>query len=553
LHSHFPHTDDIGVADTLINKNLCDTLSEKYEKYSNIMPVKYLTANLFNYQEDCKKYNDIYSYISIPSHWTYAPFQFIFTKLILSYNHTKYYEEIKYYGRIPSFIFYIIGLILFSYFIISKKYLGIKDLNQASSVILLALLSLELRVLSAQMESYAIGFFSGLVIIISTLKLYQPRKFLDIFIRCIPISIGISMQYQGLFLAMATISSLTILLLTEKSNLIQFKKISYIGICLIIQSIIYMPFLIKNIGYSLNWNAGSSHEFIVSGNTFYLRIFDLFRLLINETIYNLYFIITPIKLEENQIILFGLLFFLLSIMGLIYLYENKSVFINRYIFLYSLIYIFINIILLFIGKISFGPTRHSIYYLLPTLILITYGLSWLKVKFFKYDLSKIFYVFIFSLAIVSIYKFHHFSKERNDLLTKEFIEYNFPVDSFDIIVGDSIEPIFIENIKEKYFNIYSNLNCEKFDKALVGAGMKKLIIYTRDESSEIRNPIFLNKILNGYSKKCGYSEFEIRVGKPYQFRSYPRFDQVDISNKTENGTNSLYLYKGEINFLPKKE
>ena len=119
VSSHFTHIDDIGVADTLINNKLCEILDEKREKYSSIPVLKDLYKRIAADPSSCEFLNGVYSYVAVPAYWTYAPVQFFFTKISLSMLNTNSYEVIKYAGRLPSFVFYIFGVLAFVYLLAS--------------------------------------------------------------------------------------------------------------------------------------------------------------------------------------------------------------------------------------------------------------------------------------------------------------------------------------------------------------------------------------------------------------------------------------------------
>ena len=203
VSSHFTHVDDIGVANTLMNWKLCDTLDEKREKYMAMPGLKMLYEKIATDQNTCELLNGVYSYVSVPAHWTYAPVQFIFTKISLSTLDTNTYEAIKYAGRFPSFVFYIFGVLAFVYLLGSKKYLDYQNVALIATLLLILGMSLELRIMASQMESFAIGVLSGVLIFGSMLSLYKNASFTlkAIFPRSIVMTIGIAMQYQGVFLA----------------------------------------------------------------------------------------------------------------------------------------------------------------------------------------------------------------------------------------------------------------------------------------------------------------------------------------------------------------
>ena len=118
LKRHFTHIDDIGVAESLLIRNLDyrDDCSKINPSDIPILAAKIFTRDL---EKLCRLNASINRLSLVSSLWTYAPFQFYTTQALLNRTKSYDYNEIKLLGRLPSYIFYIIGVCSF-FLLISK-------------------------------------------------------------------------------------------------------------------------------------------------------------------------------------------------------------------------------------------------------------------------------------------------------------------------------------------------------------------------------------------------------------------------------------------------
>jgi hypothetical protein len=549
VSSHFTHIDDIGVANTLINMKLCETLDEKREKYSSMPVIKAIYEKITADPNTCELLNSIYSYVAVPAHWTYAPFQFFFTKLSLSTLNTNSYEAIKYAGRLPSFIFYILGLLAFVYLFASRKYLDYKNPVLIAALALLLGMSLELRIYASQMESYAIGVLSGVLIFGATLSIYKNETytFKEIFTRASVMSIGIGMQYQGVFLAFSCILALIIV----DFRCLGIKKAAKRCISLISLNIIlglyYLPFLIKNFGRGTHhYNAGPTNQYIVTGHSYYERFVDLVRLFSEHTFYNIYTISTSIQTESFFTLGLGFLLTLLLILGLVVLYINRQNPESLLIFLVLFIYILTIVVLVFFGALSFSPTRHSLYHLFPLLLGISAGLRWITSKFSRSWIQLSIFLTSLVIALTSLLLFNSFSIQRNDPLSQKLMRQYFSLLNTELIIGDAIELAFFDTTKDKFIEVNERAPCDKFRLAVTGKEVLQLGIYTKQNSSKLTNEIYTGEFLTGFAKSCGFVFNHISVTDIQRVFSFESLQQIDISAKTQNVGNTVYLYSAKL-------
>ena len=549
VSSHFTHVDDIGVADTLINRKLCDTLDEKREKYSVMPGLKILYEKIAAKPGICELLNGVYSYVAVPAHWTYAPVQFFFTKISLSTLDTSTYEATKSAGRLPSFISYILGVLAFVYLLAARKYLDYNNTALIAALVLILGMSLELRIYASQMESYAIGLLSGVLIFGATLSLYKNESYTlkAIFPLSVVMGIGIGMQYQGIFLAFACVSALLIV----DFRCLGIKKAAKRCISLISMNILlgfyYLPFLIKNFGRgTYSWNNGPSKQYIVTGHSYFERFIDLLRLFFNHTFYNVYTIATSIQTESVFTLALGALLSLLFALGLVALYITRQNTENLFIFLVLFIYIFTVAALVFSGALSFSPTRHSLYHLFPLLLGTAFGLKWIASKFSSTWFETVMFSTSLVIALISLVAFKGFSMQRSDPLSQEVISKYFPLSDTDLVIGENPELVFFDTIKDKFIYFYEHAPCDKFKRAVTGKGVLQLGMYTKKNSSQLTNEIYASEYFTGFAKRCGFANYHMRVADIQRVFSFESPQQIDISNKTQNGANTIYLYSAKL-------
>ena len=546
--SHFTHHDDIGVANTLINNKLCEILDEKREKYSAMPVLNVLYEKIASDSSACELLNSVYSYVAVPAHWTYAPVQFFFTKISLSTLNTNSYEAIKYAGRLPSFVFYILGVLAFVYLLASRKYLDYKNTALIAALALVLGMSLELRIFASQMESFAIGVLSGVLIFGATLSVYKNKYFTfkAIFLRSIVMSIGIAMQYQGIFLATACVVSLFLVDFIFEKSQVAFKRIIYIAFSMTFLSIFYLPFLLKNFGRGVNWNAGPNNTFIVSGASFFDRLIDLVRLLSHETFYNIYAISSSLQISSVYSTVNGFVLVLLFVCGLVQLYQTRSNPENILTLLVLIFYMVVTAVILLLGAISFGPTRHSLYHLFPLLLGVAFGLK-LIISRFSSSLLELF-IFLTSLivALTSLAAFNSFSIQRIDPLSQEVISKYFPLTNTDLIIGENIELALFDTVKDKFILVNERPQCDKFKLAVTDKNDLQLGLYTKLNTSKLTDDTYSTEILTAFAEYCGLNNYQMRIADIQRVFSFESPQQIDISDKTQNGANSIYLYRARL-------
>jgi hypothetical protein len=456
---------------------------------------------------------------------------------------------------LPSFIFYIGGVVAFVHLLTSRKYLAYNNTVLTAALALILGMSLELRIYASQMESYSIGLLSGVLIFGATLSLYKVESytFKGIFPQSIVMSIGIGMQYQGVFLAFACV--LALLIVDFRCLGIRTAVIKCVGLISIniVIGLYYLPFLIKNVGRTISYNAGSSNEYIVTGSSYYEKFIDLIRLFFEHTFYNVYAMATAIQTEGVFALSFGFLLTLLFVLGLVALYINRSNPQSLLIFLVLFIYVFIFTFLVYCGVLSFSPTRHSLYHLFPLILGVAFGLKLITSEFPGSCIELCIFSSSLIIAIISLALFYNFSIKRIDPLSSKVISQYFPLASTDLIIGDAFELSFFETTKDKFIYVNERMPCDKLKRAITGKEILQLGIYTKQTTSKLTDGTYIGESLTNFAKRCAFVVNQMAVTDIQLVFSFESLQQTDISTKTQNGANTVYLYRAMLRVCPRIE
>jgi hypothetical protein len=379
--------------------------------------------------------------------------------------------------------------------------------NQSALVVALTLsilliLSLEYRIFAAQMHSYAIGIVANLTFLYAYLRIvyFEAKSYRSILISCFLFSMAIAMQYQSLLMVMAGLGAILVCHLKSTRKL--SRKFILHFIFMVIATVFISYCLVGNISElssrGVNWNAGPHGEFIVKGGATIDRIISFITLLMIQTPENLYAIFSGIQLPNTAANIFGMMIFFVCFAGLLFLWKKRNHKISFaflvFIFLYACIYG----ALIFIGKLSFSPTRHFLFFLPIVLILIGYGANELK----KWMPASVLKLAVLAYCLGSISLFPVFAKERIDkLATGKFTGLAQHSDaSFLLYGGIDIEPLFTESATQLpiFWYIPAELNCD--DKEILIPQNRTLRFMTYDKqvgssSNELQNFSYLQDLI----------------------------------------------------------
>ena len=289
LKRHFTHIDDIGVAESLLIRNLDyrDDCSKINRNDIQILAAKIFTRDL---EKICRLNASINRLSLVSSLWTYAPFQFYATQALLNRTKSYDYDEIKLLGRLPSYIFYIIGV--YGFLLLTSKIFSKKKFGCYIPWMLITMVafSLEQRIYSAQMESYSIGLLSNCLAIWCLCSIYRvsERSYLQLIAFSAILAVSISMQYQAILLVCSGLIAIGLFNLPNIFKFSHLKKFSFLTISTVLFSYCMVGNVLGFSNRALNWNIGISGEFAVKGATFSERVLNFLNVIFSNAPYNFY-------------------------------------------------------------------------------------------------------------------------------------------------------------------------------------------------------------------------------------------------------------------------
>lgn len=548
LKQHFTHIDDIGVAESLLIRNL-DYRDNCAEIEDGNLPI--IVAKIFikDSEKICKLHISLNRLSLVSSLWTYAPFQFYTTQYLLKRNASYSYDEIKLLGRLPSFGFYIVGILCFFGLTV-----GIFNREKYGAYIpwilmTLAALSLEQRIYAAQMESYSIGLLSNCVVIwcLFHLQPIQDRSFLKLGGISALLALAVAMQYQAILLVASGLIAIGLINLSHI-----FKSKFFLKFTFLVSSTVFFSYLLVGnvLGFSnraVNWNAGINKEFLVSGSNIIERWFNFFNILSDNFFYNFYSIISGIELSSALANYFGFIFSALFLLGLTQLcLKRKSL---PFLFHLSFVYIAVYLLFVFFGKLTFSPTRHFLYYLPFILIVCGFGFQFIMECLARIRLApQIFLTIICCYCLVSIIKFDSFYNKRIDLITEELFSSQITKHQPSFLLYDSfdIETLFIEKLR--YFPMFQlnipEANCNNFQIYSPATNEIKFITFSKRRSEFDLNDPYVGNFLESVIGNCFVPHSKNNIASARKISDLFRIEsaiEIDLSNKTKNGSNSYYL------------
>jgi hypothetical protein len=549
LKQHFTHIDDIGVAESLLIRNL-DYRDNCKKIKDNNLPT--LAAKIFikDPEKICQLHTSFNRLTLISRLWTYAPFQFYTTQYLLKRNISYTYEEIKFRGRLPSFGFYILGVLCFfglTFSIFQREKFGAYIPWILTP---LAALSLEQRIYAAQMESYSIGLLSNCIAIWSLYRLepIQDKSYLKLGGISALLAIAVAMQYQAILLVASGLMAIGLMNLSNSFKPKFVTKFSF----LVCSAVFFSYLLVGNVlGFSnraVNWNAGVNGEFLVSGSNVAERLLNFFNILSDNLFYNLYSIISGIELSIVPANYFGFIFAALFLLGLIQLWMKKKSL--PLIFWLTYVYIVVYLLFVFLGKLTFSPTRHFLYYLPFILIVCGFGFQFALKPIPEHikSIQILSSACLLMYCLFSLYSFSSFTSKRQDLLSEDFLSSEIAKTNASFLLYDQydIEPLLMERLRLfpiiklsipkaqcNGFSIYSPINNEI-----------EFITYSKRRPEWDLNDKNFVDFLSSIIGHCFLPHTKNNIANVRKVSDLIKVDsniEIDLSNKTKNGSNSYYL------------
>jgi hypothetical protein len=552
--SHFTQIDDIGVAESLMIRNL--DYRDNCELNLPTIQGKVFSLIYADKEKVCKKLVQFNRLTIIPSLWTYAPVQFWFTQALLQPN-TKYsYEEVKWRGRLPSFIFYVLGTIGF-YWMLLKSDLGFRGRSSlALAMTAMIAFSLEERIYAAQMHSYAIGVLANVLIIWSLFSLrdIENKSLILISMLALCIALGVGMQYQGMLLAMAG------LLAIGFNAPVQFKNqsfaIRYAYLVALLTGLIYL--VVGNIfgmsSRAINWNAGPHGEFIVQGNGWQERGIDFIRLITSYSAENIYAITSAIELEHFGAQIFGGVILILCLLGVMYLCLRAKDARYRFILLFISIYLSAYFSLVILGKLTFSPTRHLLYFLPMVVLLWGYGIIFifsLVLLQFRWITQVLLGSVLLLYLVGSIALFDRFHEQRIDHIKENYFSKLASESdaSFLIFDGNDIEPLFLaDNRMPKYWYASGGFSCSHMEMLIPSQKKLNFFFYSKERVANLEDARFIQYVNDIIGHCTTHSTKDKKIIKISQVAKVIDRDgiAVEFGNNVTNVRNNTFIQLFEI-------
>lgn len=554
---HFTQIDDIGVAESLMVRSMDyrDNCSKNLEEIRG----KALLFITQSPEQACKITTKLNRLSIIASLWTYAPLQFWLTQAFLSPNYSYSYEEVKYWGRLPSFIFYLLGLAGF-YLLLRYRLVDFskRPLVILSMTVLLGL-SMEERIHAAQMHSYAIGILANVLALFAYINLVNTKNksYSSVIYSSGLFALAIGMQYQSTLLVAACLAGVLI------TQYFQVRCLDYgfiVRYCLLIfATTLFSYAIVGNIlGFSsrgANWNAGPNGEFIVQGGDFSEKLYSFFKLIIFQAPENIYAITSGIELSNGAAYFLGLGFLSLMTLGAWYLWNRRTAYSNQMVLVLLGAYAVIYFVFIFLGKLTFSPTRHFLFYLPVVVLLIGYGILAIQNRLALALLKAVFLIY----CISSLIGFSSFAAPRIDKVSDGFFNPLLQKSnaSFLIFDGFDIEPIFAEiKTREPIFWFASGgFNCSH--KQILVPSNRKLRFLTYGKNNPLVLPHsdlehYLNQIIGNCSPHTSNDKQITSIHSEGYLVESPSQTSIEFSSRVLNtlsiNNQFIHLYEIGLNF-----
>lgn len=454
---------------------------------------------------------------------TYAPLQYLGANLYLKEYFS--YEVLILLSRLPSTLFGCIAPLL-AFYVVRDE---LKFSNKASLIVSFFIgFSGMLNAYSAQSSSYAIGVVTWFYIIILYYRYIDERiSPLKFGVYCTLICL---FSYQMIIFVTALFIQIIVISSNNKLAILRYiKSMCYFGIT-------YLPFFIVFIlpkaSRSINgWNTGENSEYLFTGTglvEFLYFIQGSFpKTLTSLLTFDVYDndITNIISVVLTAVIFYGIYKFFT---------DDKKVRTIGTFFLSSLV---LWILILYQGKVTLSPSRHSLILLPLFACFLALGLKDIlrKIRFnsiqYYIPICSII-VFLLTFSTMNLYKSRatNFSnKNFEELIQTHEIDY--------VIALDFTSQInFFESIRNKYKsqNKYSR-NFFYMTKKKENACVDLCILLAVSHRSEIKLPDVKKALLK--ANEINYAKLRTL---PIEITPVISSTEIDFGNFLSNGTNSFY-------------
>lgn len=471
METHFgAGVDDFGVAKTIFDFK--DSLP-KYNSRISIQKMAMLNEangirialiasklNAVNILDPLLRLRLYWNYIhAIPKSWTYAPFQFYFTTLLIDPGMD--YANVKFWGRFPSFLFSILSIFVLAFFF--YKFSDSFLLADRNSTVLMATtlgaLSWQSIVYAAQMHSFAIG-----VLAISTLFLMLGNivnqtveyKGMQAFFTGLLLGLLTMTQYQVLLFLPGFVIALLYYHYHLSIKVIFFRFIQILGGFGVIAIPFVFSFLYKLQNSGINWNKGPDSIYLldIPNQGGLIAIWNFFIFFMRNIPEVIKAMLSPIA-KNSLILMICLSVFALA--GFISLFEKIKI---KLVFLIFLaVTFFIWIILIVAQKITLSPSRHSMVLIPIFIFLIILGVDFINRRIFTNTIGLTYRIFILGFSIFWLTLFSNMAfaeiNSRNDPYEEKAFLHKLSRDKVDYLL--SYESTYSVNLMPSVLSKYTLL------------------------------------------------------------------------------------------------
>ena len=579
LGDHFTHVDDIGLAKLITEGRNIDLAKNVFDKSSITYNSNYKFFLREYFPETNNKLyqimNFFYPYLIGSAKNTYAPINPIFINFFIPEKAS--YDELKFWGRFPSFLFSYMSIIIF-FLVLLRTYHGSQYFYL---LIPLALFSFSYQhiIMGSQMHNFALAPFCTIIFLyLITLKDFFKTNISFKFLLLITFLMSVSMylHFQSILLL------LTIFIYDFIKGLIKFRNkeikffllIKYFFLKYIFTLIIILPILvwlqIKKFE-TVSWNKGPNNEFLFNQELFLSDFTYLFQFLLSNSqivFSRMLSFTTEFKLENYNIDFIIFIFVLLGFYTGLKV-KNKKL---NILTLFSIIFFSVLICFVLTSNLALSPTRHSIIILPLIIILINNNFIYFyEIKnplFIKKSILTLIFFLLILITFMFFYDYRIEMSKRTDQFNENKIhnllkENNVTaIINYDWTTNTKLMPSLNE-LEHFLIDFIPLINDEKNDGSINLYNNNKLNLKNHKTVALISSvsPLPINsnniKIIQQKYPLSSYTEYfsELRyfIENKFEFWQlnymYENIvnKEVDFSSLTNNTSNNIFIYIYKIN------
>ena len=372
LDRQFTHIDDLGVAVSIhiqdeiynleyVRKRIHDTSHEGF----NSIPYKFLRKlDVDGQLEVSLPYlRKLLKIVIVPLVWTYAPLQFPLTALLISDDQD--YKEILLWGRFPSFLSACLALVLIA--LLHRKIARDDYFVPAFTSVLLLSLTWENIIYAKHMSSYAIGVLAAVALLYALVTIIERDHLTTKSALVLGTALAMisHMQYQVLFYVPAFY--LTCLIATHKKTAKRLSDLKHLLIMATTHGILTLPmvllFLLHRTDRGITWKGAFSFPILFdpAQNISFAEKLTYALGFFSANFYKIVDFLFAFSPSGGNPPFANMLVITVMVAG-IYKLISSAVKMEKAMGLFFLLSILFTVGLVLLQKLTFGPTRHSLFF-----------------------------------------------------------------------------------------------------------------------------------------------------------------------------------------------